>query len=442
MTVEFDPRLCFVLMPMTDKYKRIYDHVIKPTVTELEMHCLYAGEIFGARPIMEDVWEYCAMASVVIADLTDGNTNVYYEAGYSHAFDREKVIFITQKMDQVTFDLQHFRCIEYDAGPGTVDEFRRSLAQNIKAVIARQPEGLRVVTHIVEKAIDNETREALLLHRILRRSAERGHLIVADGRVAHLLKLVEAATIEWPTIAPIRPGKHAVVNVAVDDMLEVRAQRGQSDAIVGAIPPYGRDVEVTGDGQDVDDEVWVPIRYEKIAGWANSKYLARQVGWVSDEVAARALQTIMAIRHEDMDGLAANAHPQKGVRFSPYAYVERWHPVLSVEEIARALTDEKRRVWGADEGSGYPIELTFREYFDIFVCDADFARPDVVYFNHHFQSGHTTNNIPEVYPEATTVEYQFEQEYHGFYWRSLRLVLEEKGDAWYLVGIVHDQHGI
>ncbi|HUW96930.1 MAG TPA: SH3 domain-containing protein [Anaerolineae bacterium] len=447
MSLDIDPKLCFVLMPMSDKFEKMYKHVIKPTVTELGLDCVYAGEIFGATPVMQDVWEYCATARVVIAEITGANPNVYYEAGYCHAFDSAKVIFITQVMDDVTFDVRHFRCIRYDPHPGDVDEFKRELKENIVAVLAKPPEGPRVVTHIVAStvevpaSIDNETREALLLHRILRRSAERGHRIVADERVAHLLKALEAATIVWPTIAPIKPGKHAVANVAVDGVLKVHAEPGQSHAIVGAISPYGRDVEVTGDGQEVDDEVWVPIRYEKITGWANGRYLARQVGWVSDEIAARALQMIVAIRREDMDTLATLVHPDKGVRFSPIAFVGGWDLVFGADQLRDAFAEETAYDWGTDDG-GQRLDYTFRKYYDRFVYDKDFARPDVVYFNEHFQSGHTTNNIPEAYPDATTIEYQFEQEYHGFYWRALRLVLEEEGDTWYLVGIVHDRHGV
>ena len=40
MSQAIDPKLCFVLMPMTDKFKKMYKHVIKPTIAELELDCL------------------------------------------------------------------------------------------------------------------------------------------------------------------------------------------------------------------------------------------------------------------------------------------------------------------------------------------------------------------------------------------------------------------
>jgi len=88
---------------------------------------------------MQDVWDYCAKARVVIAELTGQNPNVYYEAGYAHAFDAEKVVFITQSMEEVTFDIRHFRCIVYSTLPRDLRDFRRQLTKNIEAVLAEQP---------------------------------------------------------------------------------------------------------------------------------------------------------------------------------------------------------------------------------------------------------------------------------------------------------------
>jgi hypothetical protein len=122
--------------------------------------------------------------------------------------------------------------------------------------------------------------------------------------------------------------------------------------------------------------------------------------------------------------------------------VERWHATFSPDQIRNALSDDTSRPWGADDASGDYVRLTFRDYYDRFIYDVDFARPDVVYFNHHFQSGHYINNIPEVYPDATTIEYQFEQRYHGLEWRALRLALEEQEGTWYLVGVTHDEMGV
>ncbi len=256
-----------------------------------------------------------------------------------------------------------------------------------------------------------------------------------------------AAPTPSPTPTPelsidVTPGPYAVVDVATDDVLNVRAQAGVSHPIVGTIPPYGMDVDVTGSGREVDGAVWVPIQYEDVAGWVNSNYLARQVGSVSDEVALRAAQIIMALKDEDLATLASLVHPDQGVRFSPYTYLRGEDLVFSAERIQEILADETVYTWGSFDGTGEPIQLTFREYYDRFMYDVDFARPHVVGFSETIGMGNTINNIAEVYAQATTIEYHlegFDPQFVGLDWRSLRLVLEEKEGIWYLVAVVHDE---
>ena len=256
-----------------------------------------------------------------------------------------------------------------------------------------------------------------------------------------------------PTATPTEPappigpslGVFAVVDVASDDVLNVRARPGVAHPIVGTIPSSGIDVRVHAGGQEVSDSWWVPVQYQGLSGWVNSNYLARQVGRVPEAIAARAGQAIMALKERDLAELSGLVHPDNGVRFSPYTYVRASADgdlVFSATEVPDLWNDPTIHRWGVYDGSGEPIDLTFREYFGQFVYDVDFARPDVVGFDETVGQGNTINNIAEVYPEAIAVEYHFEgfdPQYAGMDWRSLRLIFEESKGTWYLVGIVHDE---
>jgi hypothetical protein len=252
------------------------------------------------------------------------------------------------------------------------------------------------------------------------------------------------ATEPAPPIGPSL-GVFAVVDVASDDVLNVRARPGVVHPIVGTIPFYGLDVEVHAGAQEISGSWWVPVQYKSVSGWVNGRYLARQVGWVPEAVAARAAQVVMALKERDMAGLSGLVHPDNGVRFSPYTCVQAaagGDLVFSTAQIPGLWNDPTIYHWGVYDGSGESIDLTFREYFEWFVYDVEFARPDVAGFDETVGQGNTINNIAEVYPEAVVVEYHFEgfdPQYAGMDWRSLRLVLEESGGKWYLVGIVHDE---
>jgi hypothetical protein len=116
--------------------------------------------------------------------------------------------------------------------------------------------------------------------------------------------------------------------------------------------------------------------------------------------------------------------------------------VFSSEEIKHINDSDKVYTWGAYDGSGEPIKLTFEEYLSAFVYDKDFLNAEYVGYDEYIGQGNTINNIFDVYPDGKLLEYYFsgfEPEYEGIDWESLKLIFEEKDGSWYLVGIVHDQ---
>jgi nucleoside 2-deoxyribosyltransferase len=55
-------------------------------------------------------------ADLIVADLTGRNPNVFYELGYAHALGK-RTLLLTQKIDDVPFDLRHRQLVEYKATP-------------------------------------------------------------------------------------------------------------------------------------------------------------------------------------------------------------------------------------------------------------------------------------------------------------------------------------
>lgn len=154
-------------------------------------------------------------------------------------------------------------------------------------------------------------------------------------------------------------------------------------------------------------------------------------------------QILLMLKDKDMSKLAKFVHPEKGVRFTPYSYVDVNKDVkITTAEFAGLMTETKKRLWGAFDGSGEPIDMTFPEYYKKFVYDADFLEAPQIVFNQPMKRGNSLVNIKEAYPDALFIEYYFpgfDPQYNGMDWRSLRLVFEQKDSKWYLVGIIHDQ---
>jgi len=162
-----------------------------------------------------------------------------------------------------------------------------------------------------------------------------------------------------------------------------------------------------------------------------------------DTVLNRALRVAYALKNKDMESLASYIHPEKGVRFSPYGYVNtKSDLVFTAKQIRGLLNNNTTYRWGAYDGTGEPIELTFADYYKKFVYDVDFANPHMIGNNVVVGKGNSLNNISQAYPSSVFIEFHFtgfDPQYEGMDWRSLRLVFGKSNNTWYLTGIVHDQ---
>ena len=161
-------------------------------------------------------------------------------------------------------------------------------------------------------------------------------------------------------------------------------------------------------------------------------------------IARRARSVILSLKAGNMAALSTFVHPQKGVRFSPYASVlPDEDRVVKKNQLLQMWASKKVYKWGGYDGSGDPIWLTFKKYYRRFIFDHDFSRAKNVAYNPETMShGNTPNNIREYYPNSIAVEYYFpgfDSKLSGMDWTSLWLVFEKRGSEWYLVGIVHDE---
>lgn len=151
------------------------------------------------------------------------------------------------------------------------------------------------------------------------------------------------------------------------------------------------------------------------------------------------------------DQLSDYVHPKRGVTFSPNAYVDPESAVtLSREQVRGIDTLSQTFVWGADDGTGDPIEMVPSEYMSEYVSDRDFADAARGRRDQTLGVGNTMNNLPDAFynqpPGANTEQHISFLEYHlpgsqrygGMDWASLRLVFERENDDWYLIGVVRD----
>ena len=121
----------FVLMPFSDELKPIYYDHIKKVAKELNLSVARADDFFSHSSVMQEIFSAIKQATILIADCTHKNPNVFYEIGLAHALGRP-VILITQDEGDVPFDLRHIRYIHYAYTPPGMNKFEEALSLTIK----------------------------------------------------------------------------------------------------------------------------------------------------------------------------------------------------------------------------------------------------------------------------------------------------------------------
>ena len=152
-------------------------------------------------------------------------------------------------------------------------------------------------------------------------------------------------------------------------------------------------------------------------------------------------EVVRALRDRDLDRLAFWVHEERGVLFSP---TRRLDPAVSPTFLPGELpgfSDDATLAWGVREGTGDAVELSFREYFETFVYDEDFAQAPAVSVNRPAGPDNSPYNGQEVFPGSSYVEYYFpRQESRGSAgWKSLTLVFLPADDSWRLVAVAHGE---
>ncbi len=117
----------FALTTFSKEFDEVYELGIKLSCKEAGTYCERVDEQIFLESILDRIYNQIANADIIVADMTGRNPNVLYEAGYAHALNKP-VILLTQKADDIPFDLKHYPHIVYE---GKVSTLRTELTKRI-----------------------------------------------------------------------------------------------------------------------------------------------------------------------------------------------------------------------------------------------------------------------------------------------------------------------
>jgi len=118
-------------MPFGGWYDDYYKNIYKPAIAEAGLVPKRADDLSRTSTIINDIWSYTKEATIVLADLSDENSNVFYELGLAHALAKP-VVLIASSIDEVPFDLRALRVLVYDRNdPHWGDLLKKAIVKSI-----------------------------------------------------------------------------------------------------------------------------------------------------------------------------------------------------------------------------------------------------------------------------------------------------------------------
>lgn len=125
----------FIVMQFTPEFDELYNEVIKPTVESYKIECIRADDIYNNGSILDDITQSIIESSLIVADITPDNPNVFYEVGYSHAIKKPVILLSDNRRSKLPFDISGFRVIKYENSIGGKSKIEERLKKHINNIL-------------------------------------------------------------------------------------------------------------------------------------------------------------------------------------------------------------------------------------------------------------------------------------------------------------------
>src|SRR5712664_3874484 len=172
----------FVLMPFDASFDDTYKLGIKPTCEDAGAYCERVDEQFFDESIFSRILNQIAKADVIVADMSGRNPNVFYEVGYAHALGK-RVILLTQKTEDIPFDLKHHPHIVYG---GKIVALKEELLKRVKWSVQNPTKSLQQTALGIELFIQGKALSKGLLIQLPLGSAYQLKLDIHNSGLAVL----------------------------------------------------------------------------------------------------------------------------------------------------------------------------------------------------------------------------------------------------------------
>ena len=133
-------KICFVISPIGEEGSETrnrsnltYEYIIRPAVEEFGYHLTRADYIKEPGIITSQIIDQIFESSLVIADLSDNNPNVFYELAIRHIIQKP-YIQMMRSGQKIPFDINGLRTIPFDTDLELANNAKKELSDQIKSI--------------------------------------------------------------------------------------------------------------------------------------------------------------------------------------------------------------------------------------------------------------------------------------------------------------------
>jgi hypothetical protein len=132
------PQAFVVMQFNTPDYEALFREVITPAC-EKEGLRVYRAD-FTKKPgiIISDIVKHLTESSVIIAEVSPVNGNVYYEVGYADALKKPVILIADKTIGQLPFDVRPYRTIFYENSIGGKRLVEETLGEYLNNILTPQ----------------------------------------------------------------------------------------------------------------------------------------------------------------------------------------------------------------------------------------------------------------------------------------------------------------
>jgi hypothetical protein len=123
-------RSVFVIMPFSSDLDDLYYYGIHGAIRQVGATCMRMDQAHFTGDILQEIYKHIKNARLVVAEVSQQNSNVFYEIGFAHAIDKP-VVLLAKDVSSSPFDISGLNHIVYSS----IKDLEQKLTARLKALI-------------------------------------------------------------------------------------------------------------------------------------------------------------------------------------------------------------------------------------------------------------------------------------------------------------------